>query len=83
MSAETFGPVARTRNHLVPVPNDRSACAVQWRALGPVEAVIGGRLVDLGPPRQRALFGLLLSQVDRLVTVDTLIEDLWSGDPPT
>ncbi|MGH3834779.1 MAG: FxSxx-COOH system tetratricopeptide repeat protein [Pseudonocardiaceae bacterium] len=48
-----------------------------------MEAVIGGRLVDLGPPRQRALFGLLLSQVNRLVTVDTLIEDLWSGDPPT
>ncbi len=43
---------------------------------------MGGQLVDLGPPRQRALFGLLLTRVDRLVAVDTLVEDLWSGDPP-
>jgi hypothetical protein len=27
---------------------------VQLRALGPVEAVVGGELVDLGPPKQRA-----------------------------
>ncbi|MGH3755825.1 MAG: FxSxx-COOH system tetratricopeptide repeat protein [Pseudonocardiaceae bacterium] len=56
---------------------------MQWRALGVVEVVVDGRLVDLGPPRQRALFGLLLCRVDRLVAVDALIEDLWSGDPPT
>ena len=57
-------------------------CAVQWRALGPVEAVVGERLVNLGPPRQRALFGLLLSRVDRLVAVDALVKELWPGDPP-
>ncbi|MGH3591267.1 MAG: BTAD domain-containing putative transcriptional regulator, partial [Pseudonocardiaceae bacterium] len=55
---------------------------VQLRALGPVEAVVGGRLVDLGPPKQRALFGLLLSRVDRPVSVDALLEQLWSGAPP-
>jgi hypothetical protein len=37
----------------------------ELRALGPVEAVIGGRLVNLGPPKQRALFALLLSRADR------------------
>jgi DNA-binding SARP family transcriptional activator/tetratricopeptide (TPR) repeat protein len=82
MGAGAFKPVARARAHLASVPDDRSACGVQWRALGPVEAVVGGRLVDLGPPRQRALFGLLLSRVDQLVAVDALIEDLWSGNPP-
>ncbi len=82
MDAQVRGAAARTRTHLTPVSDDRSACAVQWRALGPVEAVVDGRLVDLGPPRQRALFGLLLSRVDRPVAVDTLIDDLWSGDPP-
>ncbi len=81
MGAEARGSVAWARTHLVLVPDGRPVC--QWRALGPVEAVVGGRLVDLGPPRQRALFGLLLCRVDRLVTVDALIEDLWSGDPPT
>ncbi|MGH3821540.1 MAG: FxSxx-COOH system tetratricopeptide repeat protein [Pseudonocardiaceae bacterium] len=47
-----------------------------------MEAVVDGRLLDLGPPKQRALFGLLLSRVDRLVAVDVLIEELWSGCPP-
>ncbi|MGH3821716.1 MAG: BTAD domain-containing putative transcriptional regulator [Pseudonocardiaceae bacterium] len=55
---------------------------LELRALGPVEAVVDGRLVDLGPFKQRALFALLLSRVDRSVAVDTLIEELWSGEPP-
>ncbi len=59
-----------------------SATAVELRALGPVEAVVGGRLVDLGPPKQRALFALLMSRVGRPVAVDVLLEELWSGAPP-
>jgi RNA polymerase sigma factor (sigma-70 family) len=61
---------------------DDEDLATQWRALGPIEVVVGGRLADLGPPRQRALFGLLLSRVDHPVAVDAVIEELWSGDPP-
>ena len=76
---EVSGSATRARAHRPVVCGDRS---MQWRALGPVEAVVAGRLVDLGPPRQRALFGLLLSRVDRPVAVDTVIEDLWAGDPP-
>jgi DNA-binding SARP family transcriptional activator len=56
---------------------------MELRALGPVEAVVGGDLVNLGPPKQRALFALLLSRLDQPVAVDTLIEELWSGEPPT
>jgi DNA-binding SARP family transcriptional activator len=59
-----------------------SAVGVELRALGSVEAVVGGELVDLGSPKQRAVFALLLCRVDRPVAVDTLIEELWSGDPP-
>jgi DNA-binding SARP family transcriptional activator len=55
---------------------------MKLRALGPVEAVVAGRLVDLGPPKQRALFALLVSQIDRPVAVDALLEELWAGDPP-
>jgi DNA-binding SARP family transcriptional activator len=55
---------------------------VKLRALGPVGAVVNGRLVDLGPPKQRALFALLVSRVGRPVAVDVLLEELWSGDPP-
>jgi DNA-binding SARP family transcriptional activator len=68
--------------HLAPPLIDQRPGGIQWRALGPVEALVGGQQVDLGAPKQRALFGLLLSQVDRLVAVDVLIEELWSGDPP-
>jgi DNA-binding SARP family transcriptional activator len=55
---------------------------VEWRALGPVEVLVNGRLIDLGPPTQRALFGLLLSRVDQPVALDTVMEQLWSGARP-
>lgn len=55
---------------------------MQWRALGTVEVLIDGQLVDLGPPVQRALFGLLLSRIDQPVATDTVIDELWSGHPP-
>jgi DNA-binding SARP family transcriptional activator/tetratricopeptide (TPR) repeat protein len=56
--------------------------AVDVQVLGPVEAVVAGRLVDLGPPKQRALLALLVSRAGRPVAVDALLEELWSGDPP-
>jgi len=59
-----------------------SAVGVELRALGPVEAVVGGRLADLGPRKQRVLFALLVSQVGRPVAVDVLLEELWAGAPP-
>ncbi len=52
------------------------------RVLGSMEAVVDGRLVDLGPPKQRALLALLVSQVGRPVAVDVLLEELWAGNPP-
>jgi DNA-binding SARP family transcriptional activator/Flp pilus assembly protein TadD len=58
------------------------SAGVELRALGPVEVVVDGELVDLGSPLQRALLALLLSRVDRPVAIDTLIEELWSGKPP-
>lgn len=55
---------------------------VELRVLGPVEAVVGGRLVDLGPPKQRVLLALLVSRAGRPVAVDVLLEGSWAGDPP-
>jgi DNA-binding SARP family transcriptional activator/Flp pilus assembly protein TadD len=62
--------------------DDAVTTRVELRALGPVEAVVDGELVDLGSPLQRALLALLLTRVDQPVAVDTLIEELWSGKPP-
>lgn len=55
---------------------------VEFRALGPVEAVVAGRQADLGTPKQRALIALLVSRVGQPVTVDVMLEALWAGHPP-
>lgn len=54
----------------------------EFRALGPIEAVVGGRVVDLGAPKQRALLTLLVSRVGQPVPVDVIVEELWTGHPP-
>lgn len=55
---------------------------VAFRALGPIEAAVGGRLVGLGAPKQRALLALLVSKVGRPVAFDVIVEELWTGPPP-
>jgi DNA-binding SARP family transcriptional activator len=55
---------------------------VEFRALGPLEAVVAGQLVDLGTPKQRALLALLVSRVGEPVAVDVLLDALWTGHPP-
>ncbi|WP_241671891.1 AfsR/SARP family transcriptional regulator [Streptomyces sp. IB2014 016-6] len=61
---------------------DRPPAEVEFRVLGPVEAVVGGRRIDLGAPKQRAVLALLVSQVGQPVSVDVLLEELWEGRPP-
>ncbi|MFI7672156.1 BTAD domain-containing putative transcriptional regulator [Actinophytocola sp. NPDC049390] len=55
---------------------------VEFHALGPMEAVVGDRLVELGAPKQRALLALLVSRAGQPVPVDVLLEALWAGHPP-
>jgi DNA-binding SARP family transcriptional activator len=55
---------------------------VAVRALGPIEAVISGRLADLGAPKQRSLLTLLVSRVGQPVPIDVIVEELWTGHPP-
>ncbi|MEV0155527.1 BTAD domain-containing putative transcriptional regulator [Micromonospora sp. NPDC050686] len=50
--------------------------------LGPVRATRGGATIDLGAPRQRAVLARLVAGGGHPVSVDRLVEDLWSGDPP-
>ena len=52
------------------------------RLFGPVALEVDGVTLELGPPRQRALFALLLSRAGRIVEVDHLVEALWGDDPP-
>jgi DNA-binding SARP family transcriptional activator len=55
---------------------------VEFRILGPLEVVAGGRPLALGGPRQRALLALLLTRANEVVSADRLIDELWGEHPP-
>lgn len=54
---------------------------VEFRILGPLEAVVDGAPLELGGPRQRALLALLLTRAGAVVSRDRLVDELWE-DPP-
>jgi len=54
---------------------------VEFRVLGPVEAVADGRPLELGGARSRAVLTLLLVQANQVVSADRLTEELWPGQP--
>src|SRR5687768_11321809 len=54
---------------------------VEYRILGPLEAVEAGRPVPLGGAKQRALLAVLLLEANRPVSGDRLVEALWGESP--
>jgi DNA-binding SARP family transcriptional activator len=55
---------------------------VEFKVLGPLEVVDAGRRLDLGAPRQRALFAFLLLHANEVVSADRIAEALWPGEIP-
>lgn len=55
---------------------------MDFRALGPLEVLEGGRLVPLGGTKQRAVLALMLLRANTVVAADTLIEAVWGERPP-
>jgi DNA-binding SARP family transcriptional activator len=55
---------------------------VHLRLLGPVEARLGDRPIDLGPRKQRAVLAMLALEEGRTVSSDRLVEGLWGETPP-
>jgi DNA-binding SARP family transcriptional activator len=55
---------------------------LEFRILGPLEALAGRHAVPLGGPKQRALLAILLLNANRTVSVDRLVDDLWGERPP-
>ncbi len=57
--------------------------SLEFRLLGAFEVVASGRVVEIGSAKQRALLALLALHLNRPVASETLIEELWRGNPPT
>lgn len=55
---------------------------MQYRILGPLEVVVDGAAVPLGPAKERALLGTLLLHANQVVSTDRLIDELWGENPP-
>jgi DNA-binding SARP family transcriptional activator len=55
---------------------------LDFRILGPLEVKGEHGAVRLGGPKQRATLAILLLNVNRVVSVDRLADDLYSGAPP-
>jgi predicted ATPase/DNA-binding SARP family transcriptional activator len=56
---------------------------VEFRILGPLEVLDGGRPVKLRAAKQRALLGVLLLHANEVVSTERLIDALWGERRPT
>jgi DNA-binding SARP family transcriptional activator len=55
---------------------------VEFRILGPLEAVDGDQPIPLGGMKQRSVLALLLLARGRPVATSRLIDEIWEGRPP-
>lgn len=56
---------------------------MEFLALGPLEVRVGGRALELGGPRQRAVLAALLARANALATVEYLVDAVWETSPAT
>src|SRR3954464_15269785 len=61
---------------------DGAGGAVEFRVLGPVEVWVGGRPVELGGAKARAVLATLVLAEGRVVPAETLIDVVWPEQPP-
>ncbi|MCA1670814.1 MAG: AfsR/SARP family transcriptional regulator, partial [Actinobacteria bacterium] len=55
---------------------------MEFRVLGPVEVVRGGRPLALGGPKPRAILAMLVTHANEVVSADRLAAVLWGNAPP-
>jgi DNA-binding SARP family transcriptional activator len=55
---------------------------VEFRILGPLEALDGEAPIPLGTLKERAVLAVLLLRANEVVSPERLIDDLWGASPP-
>jgi DNA-binding SARP family transcriptional activator len=55
---------------------------MEFRMFGGFELLAGGRTVDIGTPRQRAVLAVLAVEAGRPVAIEALIDRVWESEPP-
>ncbi|MEU1836508.1 AfsR/SARP family transcriptional regulator [Micromonospora chersina] len=55
---------------------------MEIRVIGGLAVRLGGTSLALGTPKQQLVLAMLALHVDRLVTMDELVDELWPEDPP-
>jgi DNA-binding SARP family transcriptional activator len=56
--------------------------SIEFRVLGPVEAIGDDGPLQLGAPKQRALLAFLLLNANTVVSREQLVDALWGAEPP-
>ena len=56
---------------------------MEFRILGPLEALEDGERVALGGSKRRAVLALLLLHAGETLTTDHLVDELWGEQQPT
>jgi DNA-binding SARP family transcriptional activator len=56
---------------------------MEFRVLGPLEVWDGGRRLDIGGAKPRAVLASLLTRANQVVSIDRLIDELWGETPPS
>jgi predicted ATPase/DNA-binding SARP family transcriptional activator len=74
--------VQLSRPPATPPTDAPSQAALRFRVLGPLEVADGGRLLELGGQKQRAVLVALLLSANRVLAIDRLVDELWGEDPP-
>jgi DNA-binding SARP family transcriptional activator len=55
---------------------------MEFRVLGPLEALLEGEPLAIGGSKQRGVLALLLLQPNEVVSTDRLIDEVWGPRPP-
>lgn len=62
--------------------HEEAASLVDYRVLGPLAATTGQARVELGGKRQRLVLAVLLSNANRVIMQDALLDAVWNGVLP-